>query len=232
MGMCKKCSEVNSALEMTDGYCKECYTPELSVPKVEEVKTIDNSWMDIEQNLVLTDEPKEPTLNQFQVIVLLGGAFAIIAKVFEDIHAKDIHYISIMFFIIVLIGIYKIFKPSQKKWDQYEHNKNVYKHRLALNEKFKSKFIILNEFDESKYTNLQILNVEDRTQEKAMYKIYANAELLHADAIIINNSNVSTQVYGSVSTDSKGSVSGRTSSSNTFHFTVTLLKKISNTNKI
>jgi len=58
-----------------------------------------------------------------------------------------------------------------------------------------------------------------------MFDIYMEAYKYNADAIIINDSNVSTHVHGSVSTSvfSKN-VSGRTTSTNIFHITATLVR--------
>jgi len=239
MGMCKKCNEVYTSLDMKNGYCKECYDPK---------KDPTNNWMDITKNLSLTDKPKEPMMNQFLALVLLGSFVGLMALFYQALlgisdivkEKKDllllyetepiIGILVIVIFVVIIptmlfIGLYKLFKPSKKREEEYTHNTKAYNYRLKLNEEFKNKFIILKDFDESKYINIKNFNVEERTQEKAMYKIYAHAEAFKADAIILNSSNIATHVHGSVSTNLRGDVSGGTSSSNTFHFTATLVKK-------
>jgi ribosomal protein L37E len=60
MGMCKECGEVFSALEMTDGYCKNCITNEIKEnskikeEKFEDENTIGFQWWTIWAWLGLT----------------------------------------------------------------------------------------------------------------------------------------------------------------------------------
>jgi hypothetical protein len=198
------------------------------------INYINNNGENISEDMTLLSKPEEPRMNGFFGLILMGILFIIVRLTYAILFERQVRtpvvdpVMLVLFLIILLISLYKLFKPSLGKVAEYEYQKAIYNNRLKLNEKFKSKFIILKDFDESKYANIKIININDRKQENAMFKIYIQAELLKANAIVLNDSNISTQVYGSVSTNSRGDVSGGTSSSNTFHFTVTLVKKINN----
>jgi len=123
------------------------------------------------------------------------------------------------------------FKPSKKSLENYRNDLIDYFGNIQLRNYLKNKFPILTHFDEDKYNNITTINLKDYNEDKAMFQMYLEAELLGADAIILNDTNVSTKVSGHISTNSRGEVSGGTSSSNMFHITATLVKRKIENNK-
>ena len=102
--------------------------------------------------------------------------------------------------------------------------KKNYKHLHSINNYFKDRFILLDKLPAS-YAETNIINKTNNSTEAVLFDIYMEAYKLNTDYIVINNSNVSTQVSGTTSTGifSK-SVSGKTTSTNKFHITATLVK--------
>ena len=59
MGMCKSCGKVFSVMEMTDGLCKDCLSPEvveLNKNKTEKIENFEKNKFKILQSIVITSE--------------------------------------------------------------------------------------------------------------------------------------------------------------------------------
>lgn len=94
---------------------------------------------------------------------------------------------------------------------------------IDMANKIKNNTLILSEFNPAQHLLIEIINSEGFTQEGTMWQIYKRANLVEADAIIINSSNVTThtQVKTSVS---NGSVSTSSTNTDIFYITATLIK--------
>ncbi len=75
------------------------------------------------------------------------------------------------------------------------------------------------------YSDSKVVLIKEEAHDRLMFKVYLEAYKFDADVIVINDSNVSTDVSGSISSNiiGKGS-SGDIKSKNTFHITATLIR--------
>ncbi len=205
MGMCKECNEVYSAIEMQDGYCNNCFVPVINKEPL-------NNQPKIYGDEILTLEPIITKSKQNSLgTLLLFSIFGFIIGLFMGSWTICISTVVIM----IIIGI--LIKPNE---DETEEHQRI----LSINTWFKKQYPLLNEFKTQEHILLDTIDVEDEDKSIAMFEIYMNAYKLNADAIVLNSSNISTEVYGKVSTTSRGHSSGTTSSSNTFHITATIIQ--------
>ena len=75
MGMCKKCGEVFPALEMEQGYCKNCITPELIEKDKNKPKKKNNSGL---FSKIESKEDALKTIKDTAIIFIVLGIFNIL----------------------------------------------------------------------------------------------------------------------------------------------------------
>lgn len=220
-----KCKECEKEYSDKAEACPNCSCPTISNTITEKRKNTKSCNVEILGEEKLTPKPKYYNIT----IILIIGLFIFIEgfrtsyseyQVLFDIsydEAKIYGWIPIIFGFIVLVlsPILAMLFPEYKL-----RVKNAKK----INSYFKERFLILDSLPNT-FNDKLIVNKQSSKYEDAMFDIYMEAYKFDADAIIINDSNVSTHAQGSVSTSvfSKN-VSGRTTSTNTFHITATLVK--------
>lgn len=126
-----------------------------------------------------------------------------------------------MVFVAIGIGLVGLGLLVAKNLPSYKKDKQ---HRMAINEYFQNRFPVIDALP-ANCSKSRIINVTQSDHESLMFDVFMEAYKFDADAVVINNSNVATHVSGSVSTSIIGkNTSGRTTSTNSFHMTVTLVK--------
>ena len=118
--------------------------------------------------------------------------------------------------VIVLLVSFFIAKPSKKALEEYWEI-------LAMEEKIRNNILVLSEFNPEQHLLIETLNSEGYTQRGTMWQIYRRADLMEADAIIINSSNVTTHTHMSTSINN-GSISTSSTNTDKFYITATLVK--------
>ena len=181
--------------------------------------------MKIQGNEKLTPKPK---FFNIAILAIIGFIILIMAfrttysdyRDFFDISRSDaqiLGWIPIIFGFIILTSspVFAMLFPEYKL---------KLKNAKEINSYFKERFLILDNLPNS-FNDKLIITKQSSKYEDAIFDIYMEAYKFDADAIIINDSNVSTHVKGSVSTSAFGkNVSGKTTSTNTFHITATLVR--------
>lgn len=123
--------------------------------------------------------------------------------------------ILFLFLITILYVIYLIIPSYSERLEKI----------TIINQYFKKRFIILNSFNDQEHKTLGIHQEDGKDREDVFFNIFMNAYKVNADAIILNDSSVSTSI--SASSSSKYGTTGG-SSSNTFHITATFVKYLNN----
>ena len=183
---------------------------------------------------VLTFTTKRSPISIF-IFSLIGGIVSEFTLVMWFImsHSWGLHDIDPHKAGIVRLILFTSFIPITillfAKLNKSDKNevKNTHK-TMKIYSYFRQKFPILQEFRPFEHANLGMITRDGDDQDSIMFSIYMEAYKADADAIIINSSNTATHVSGSVSTNrnvfSENTVSGSTSSSNSFHIMATLVK--------
>ena len=124
-------------------------------------------------------------------------------------------------FIILPFLIVFLFPVLIKLTPEYRQRvKNI----EIIKDYFKKRFILFNSMPNT-FSESKIVSAKSNSYESTMFKIYQEAYNFDADAIVINDSNVSTHVKGSIKSNViSGGVSGTTTSTNIFHITATLVR--------
>ncbi len=211
-----KCKECNKEYSDKAEYCTECGCPtefNIKQPMKKDikcnVKIIGNEKLN--NNIYLFAK----TIKILSIFFLVIGLLSTTSGNSTDI--KVAFYIFIIPSTIVFFISRKIAKTNYK-----QHLIN-----LQIFEYFKQAFPILSEVKHY-HNNIGLVSSEAESYDGALFDIYMEVYNKNADAIVLNDSNVSTQVSGSVKTtgifNSHKKVEGTTTSKNTFHLTATLIK--------
>ncbi|MFT5835627.1 MAG: hypothetical protein ACI9RG_000520 [Sulfurimonas sp.] len=138
---------------------------------------------------------------------------------------KELRIPEILSGVIVLLLFLRTQTPGTRRY-KAKIKRTIYEHNTRLSEiykYFKIKFPIMHEFKQLEHEVIDVINDKSEDMESLMFIIYMQAYKVQADAIIMNSSGTSTNVYGSISSGPKGSVSGHTYSENEFHIMTTLI---------
>ena len=216
-----KCEDCENKYSNKAKECPKCGCPTINNTLPEKRKNIKKCSVKIKGNE--TFPPKVVVLDIltiFTISILIWFATTQIFQydVFENGTLADniTGIVQIISFIIALASIpISMLFPEYKKRD---------KEAKTINEYFKKRFILLDSLSEN-HTETKIINKTNLTNDRLMFDIYMEAYKFNADAIVINDSNVTTHISGRTSSNiiGKGS-SGTTTSTNKFHITATLVR--------
>lgn len=205
-----KCIECEKEYSDKAKECPNCGCPTISNTITEKRKKIEPCSVEIKGN-----EKYYPPIGLRALGV--GISYIIISIMIQSFifYPAGIKEAGIIFLIIgiVLVGLAVWIA---KKLPGY---KKDLKHRNIINEYFQNRFPILESLPQG-YKDKKVVTKKHGDQISTMFDIYMEAYQYDADAIVLNDSNVSTHIIGSTSRGGKGS----TNSYNTFHITATLVK--------
>ena len=223
-----KCEDCENEYSNKAKECPKCGCPTANNTISEKRKNIEDCSVKINGDEILV--PKTSWISIFKIIIPMFAYWALmmslptpeVRNVYQSIFGDGIHEV-LMFITGIAIPWLAILlsSPLSTLFPEYkERNKKA----KIINEYFKKRFILLDSLSEN-YTETKIINKTNLTNDKLMFDIYMEAYKFNADAIVINDSNITTHISGSVSANiiGKGS-SGTTTSTNQFHITATLVK--------
>ncbi len=223
-----ECTECGKEYSEKAKACPNCGCPTISNTITEKRKRIETCSVNIKGNETLI--PKTKWISIFIIIIPMFAFWATmmsiptpeVRSIFQSILGDGNHEAS-MFIIGIVIPWFSILlsSPLSRLFPEYKKRK---REAIEINNYFKKRFLLLDTIPEN-ISNTKIVNTKALTDEEAMFNLYMEAYKYDADSIVINDSNVSTHVVGSVKSNIiGGGVSGSTTSSNTFHITATLVK--------
>jgi len=220
-----KCIECEKEYSDKAEACPNCSCPTISNTITEKRKKMSSCNVEILGEEKLTPSPKALSVLIFVIAGILVFIIASKAdyhgfKVFFNVSSDDAEVITWTFLTLGFI----LFLSSPYLAMLFPEYRLRVKNAKEINKYFKERFLILDNMP-STFSNKLIVNKKSTKYEDTMFDIYMEAYKFNADAIIINDSNVSTHIKGSVSTSIlTKSVSGKTTSTNTFHITATLVR--------
>ncbi|RLA78986.1 MAG: hypothetical protein DRG78_13875 [Epsilonproteobacteria bacterium] len=194
-----KCIDCENEYSDKAEACPGCGCPTINNTISEKRKNIKECSINITGN-----ETFNYNLSLKEWIIL--GLFLIIGTGMRDL-SIGMGMVDLTLFYFIIGGII-IFIMRIISFNSREKKANI------VNDYFKEIFILLDKLP-SNYTETKIINSKSSMSKQAMFEIYMQAYKFNADALIINDSNVSTSVSGR---------KGSTSSSNTFYITATLVR--------
>lgn len=205
-----KCTECKREYSDKAEACPNCGCPTISNTITEKRKKIEPCSVEIKGN-----EKYYPPIALRAFVI--GISYIIISAMIQNFifEPAGIKYAG-MIFLVFGIGLVGLAFWIAKKLPRY---KKDLKDRMIINEYFQNRFSILESLPQG-YENKKVITKKNGDQISTMFDIYMEAYKYDADAIVLNDSNVSTHITGSTSRGGKGS----TRSYNTFHITATLIK--------
>lgn len=205
-----KCEECENEYSDKAKECPKCGCPTISNTISEKRKNIEECSVEIKG-----DEKYYPKIGFRATMVAIGYIIICIAIQCFIFYPTGYQELGIIF-LIMGIGLVGLAIKIAQKLPGYEKDR---KHRDIINEYFKNRFLIIDSLPHN-HNETKVINITQGDQLSLMFDIYMEAYKFNADAIVINDSNVTTHVSGSTSRSGRGS----TSSSNKFHTTATLVR--------
>lgn len=205
-----KCIECEKEYSDKAKECPNCGCPTISNTITEKRKKIEPCSVEIKGN----EKYYPPADLRYWGIIVSYIIISIMIQsfIFHPSGNKEAGII----FLIIGMGIFPLGFWIVTKLPGY---KKDLKHRNIINEYFQNRFPILESLSQG-YKDKKVVTKKNGDQISTMFDIYMEAYKYDADAIVLNDSNVSTHIVGSTSRSGKGS----TNSYNTFHITATLVK--------
>jgi len=203
---CKECEK-----EYSDK-AKEC--PQCGCPTINNmIETLRKEVPKCSVKIKGNEKFYPPIFLDMVILVVYTIFYLSIHPAIQKIFASEDIMLIIYWTSLILLIAYLNLKWRKKK-----------KHVDSINEYFQNRFLLLNETPLN-YKEQRSIIQKGKDQEEAMFNIYKEAYKFNADAIVLNDSNVSTKINGSVSANiiGKGS-SGKTTSTNTTSITATLVR--------
>lgn len=202
------CTECKKEYSDKAKACPSCGCPTINNTIEERRKSAEKCSIEIKGNERLF--PKTSWISIFKIIIpmLIIWIFLMNTKR-STLHISEA---TSVFIVVITWGSILLSSPLSKFFPEYKIRK---KNANIINEYFKKRFSLLDAIPEN-YLEIKTIEAYSGKKEAAMFDICMDAYKFNADAIVINNSNVITQVTSFVK--------DVTTTTNTFNITATLVK--------